>query len=139
MKNNKKGFTLVELVIVVAVMAILVAVAIPAVSTITATAKDQVAESNCQTIESLIKLANAETAAGSESDYEQKLYDAKLGIVTGTYYYDDATGKVTTTTTTDGGTLTATEPESGLEIVFSNPAEAGEDDTCPGVAVSEIE
>lgn len=137
MKNNKKGFTLVELVIVVAVMAILVAVAIPAVSTITATARDQVAESNCQTIESLIKLADAETAAGSESDYEQKLYDAKLGIVTGTYYYDDVTGKVTTTV--EGGTLTATEPESGLKIEFSDPAKAGEDDTCPGVAVSEIE
>ena len=35
-KNNKKGFTLVELVIVVAVMAVLVAVAIPTIGSIVA-------------------------------------------------------------------------------------------------------
>ena len=34
MKNNKKGFTLVELVIVVAVMAVLVAVAIPTIGSV---------------------------------------------------------------------------------------------------------
>ena len=40
--NNKKGFTLVELVIVVAVMAILVAVAIPTISSISRSAQDSV-------------------------------------------------------------------------------------------------
>ena len=41
-KNNKKGFTLVELVIVVAVMAVLVAVAIPTVGSIKASADSAV-------------------------------------------------------------------------------------------------
>ena len=101
MKNNKKGFTLVELVIVVAVMAVLVAVAIPTVSSITGTAKDAVNESNARTIESMIKLAEAEAAKGGDgtkaleaTDIDKALTNAKLGIEEGTYVYFPATGVV---------------------------------------------
>lgn len=101
-KNNKKGFTLVELVIVVAVMAVLVAVAIPTVSSITGSAKDAVADTNCRTIESMIKLAVADSAktgdgAGTVSDtiIDKALTDAKLGI-DGTFYYDSVTGNCST-------------------------------------------
>ena len=115
-KNNKKGFTLVELVIVVAVMAILVAVAIPAISTITDTAEEQVIASNCRTIESLMKLTEAEAEAGGTATYEQKLYESKLGITEGTYYYDSVTGTVNA----------ETQPDAGYIIEFSDPEEAGE-------------
>ena len=101
MKNNKKGFTLVELVIVVAVMAVLVAVAIPTVSSITKTAKDTVAESNARTIESMIKLAEAEAskdgddvATLSDTQIDTALTDAKLGIEEGTFVYNVAKGTV---------------------------------------------
>lgn len=111
-KNNKKGFTLVELVIVVAVMAVLVAVAIPTVSSITKSAKDAVAESNARTIESVIKLAEANAANLADtgvaslkaSDVAKAVYDAKLGLktegtpaVTPTFYYNPTTGAVAAT------------------------------------------
>ena len=116
MKNNKKGFTLVELVIVVAVMAILVAVAIPTVGSITGSARTSVNESNAQTIESMLKLAEAE---GTKTSPDGKgsvscetiatvIVDAKLGIEEGSFVYNYKTGNVkydTKTTTTDDNTI----------------------------------
>jgi len=101
MKKNKKGFTLVELVIVVAVMAVLIAVAIPTVSSITTTAQRTVVDTNARTIESTIKLAEAELAKEGDGTVVLKTYqvadaleDAKLGIDEGTYIYDTADGTV---------------------------------------------
>lgn len=109
-KNNKKGFTLVELVIVVAVMAVLVAVAIPTVGSILGTAKDAVAESNARTIESVIKLAEANAANDAEAGegvvtvsltaekMAKAVYEGKLGITSADDYYkftyDPDTGAV---------------------------------------------
>lgn len=88
MKNNKKGFTLVELVIVVAVMAVLVAVAIPTVGSIVGKAEDAVLKSNMQACESILKLEEAEAKTdGGSLDYIQALNDAKLGITSGTFSY----------------------------------------------------
>lgn len=101
-KNNKKGFTLVELVIVVAVMAVLVAIAIPTVSAITGRAQAAVSASNAQTIESMIKLAEAEKAKDGDGvatldadEIKTALTNAKLGITSGTFVYDNTTGAVT--------------------------------------------
>lgn len=103
-KNNKKGFTLVELVIVVAVMAVLVAVAIPTVGSIKKSAEDAVRDSNARTIESVIKLAEANASAAAAADgvatldvedVAQAVYDAKLGIDKDTYYYNATSGTVT--------------------------------------------
>ena len=103
-KNNKKGFTLVELVIVVAVMAILVAVAIPTVKSITGTAKDAVAETNARTIESVLKLKDAELQNNKDAAAtsltatvaETAINEAKLGIDAGEFYYDVPNAKVLT-------------------------------------------
>ena len=99
-KNNKKGFTLVELVIVVAVMAVLVAVAIPTVKSITSSATEAVNETNARTIESVLKLKEAEMSKSSNdvatvkaADAAVALYEAKLGIEDKTFYYTIATGK----------------------------------------------
>ena len=103
-KNNKKGFTLVELVIVVAVMAILVAIAIPTVGSITNKAKSAVDDSNAKTLESMIKLAEAnaveasngaETVTFDESEIAWAIVDAKLGITSGSFTYHGKTGTVT--------------------------------------------
>lgn len=110
-KNNKKGFTLVELVIVVAVMAVLVAIAIPTVNSITGKAKKAVEASNAQTIESMIKLAEADkakdgdgTATLDAAGVKAALEAAKLGIEDGTFYYHTATGIVNTTAGAQGET-----------------------------------
>ena len=101
-KNNKKGFTLVELVIVIAVMAALVAVAIPTVGAITGSANTAVEKSNARTIESMIKLAEAEASKNSdgvitvsEKQVADALAEAKLGIDAGKVYnYNIDTGVV---------------------------------------------
>lgn len=50
--NNKKGFSLMELMIVVVIMGILIAVAIPLYGAITTNAKNSTCESNIDTIRS---------------------------------------------------------------------------------------
>ena len=114
-KNNKKGFTLVELVIVVAVMAVLVAVAIPTVKSVVGTAKTATYETNCRTLESVIKLADAEASNKDETfgatEVIAAVNKAKLGIVaptgegadltTVTFYYDMDTGNVGKTAPAD--------------------------------------
>lgn len=109
-KNNKKGFTLVELVIVVAVMAILVAVAIPVVGNITSSAQDSVNKSNAQTIESMIKLVEANSTKDNEGEVvlteaaiDEALTEAKLGI-DGTFYYFATTGVCVHSETDGAGT-----------------------------------
>ncbi len=100
MKNNKKGFTLVELVIVVAVMAILVAVAIPTVGTITTQATNATRQSNANTIESMIKLYEAKNIQDgrktgiSLDECITACNEAKLGITADTYYYITSNGSV---------------------------------------------
>ena len=121
-KNNKKGFTLVELVIVVAVMAVLVAVAIPTVGSITNKAKTAVNDSNARTIESVLKLAEANASAAAAADGVAKLdeaavakavAEAKLGIEkdakfaynpnTGAVAVGDATGDAMQITFAENG------------------------------------
>ena len=99
-KNNKKGFTLVELVIVVAVMAILVAVAIPTLNSVKSSAQLSVGKSNAKTIESIIKLAEADeefadiAEGGEDVYYANAIAAAKLGIDDGEFYYNSENGRV---------------------------------------------
>ena len=111
MKKTKKGFTLVELVIVVAVMAVLVAVAIPTVGAITQSAKDSVNNTNARTIESMIKLEAAELAKESDGTHkmtEQNVADAiakaQLGITSTNFKYNTQTGSCEYTTATSTST-----------------------------------
>ena len=64
-KRNKKGFTLVELVIVIAVLAVLAAIAVPTVTNVINSANVNTDKSNAQTIELALKSAYAEASAGT--------------------------------------------------------------------------
>ena len=91
-KMNKKGFTLAELLIVVAIIAVLVAISIPI---FTAQRKKAYLATN---------QANARSAyAAVEAQYLQD--DTKTGV----FSYDVATGKISTTATAGTVAMTGTD------------------------------
>ncbi len=69
-KKSKKGFTLVELVIVIAILAILAAIAIPVITTTINSAKVSTMESDCATLNMLVKeCINTSKASISTTTY----------------------------------------------------------------------
>lgn len=65
--NNKKGFTLVELVVVIAILGTLSAIAIPKFSSTTGNANRTAVEANLRVIESAATLYEAENGVAPES------------------------------------------------------------------------
>ena len=109
-KSNKKGFTLVELVIVVAILAVLATVAIPAITPLTTDAKANVDAVNAKTIESVLKLAVVEASKDSSEsvplDRQQvhnAIHEANLNIKSSSFDYDTATGAVVSPENESGG------------------------------------
>ncbi len=107
-KTRKKGFTIVELVIVIAVIAILAAVLIPTFSGVVTRAKKSAAESDARN-------AMTQDLVNAEGDYAnmliyvstdgKQLYEVTLPAGTSLAGYYKAT--------TSGGTTTYTACESG--------------------------
>lgn len=87
-RNNKKGFTIVELVIVIAVIAILAGVLIPTFAGITKKAKDSKA---LQEAQNAYKEAYAEAISDGNitTDETASVKDA-AGTVTWTFKFSDA-------------------------------------------------
>lgn len=92
-RNNKKGFTLAELLIVVAIIAVLVAVAIPVFTSQLETAKERTDEAN-------VRSAYGEAVSAY-------LGDGSTDSV--------SLGGVTYTVSADGGKVTVTGPASGMQ------------------------
>ena len=70
-KLNKKGFTLIEMLVVIAIIAILVAIIIPTVSNATEKAKESADAANIRSIaaEMQIKYLTADTPAADSTTY----------------------------------------------------------------------
>ena len=99
-RNNKKGFTIVELVIVIAVIAILAAVLIPNLSRLVDKANKS---ARLQEVESALKVMLMTQTDGALDDGTVFVYDDK-------YYYVYTNGQLeekaeTETVTTDGKVL----------------------------------
>ena len=67
-KQSKKGFTLVELVVVIAILGILAAIAIPAVIGIISSANESQAKSDASSVNTACKNMYAEIVAGTIND-----------------------------------------------------------------------
>jgi prepilin-type N-terminal cleavage/methylation domain-containing protein len=64
-KKNKKGFTLIELVIVIAVLGIIAGIAIPTVNNVIGNANEAADQSNRQSVELTLKTAAAQIQSGT--------------------------------------------------------------------------
>ena len=114
-RNNKKGFTIVELVIVIAVIAILAAVLIPNLSRLVNKANDSAAMQNAaNAMKSDLILAggdftnmpdsaaaaSSETIEGEDADVRFQGWYVEGVYYFGNYQFDTATGEWSKTETT---------------------------------------
>ena len=74
-KNIEKGFTLVELVVVIAIPAVLAAIAIPLLSSTIESSQRSTALSDAQTLELALKEAHAQIIAKDTSVYQMCIRD----------------------------------------------------------------
>lgn len=74
-KRNKKGFTLVELVVVIAILGILAAIAVPKFTDVTSNAKKAAAESEHKVIVSAFQMAQAAHAENKLPENKGQLDD----------------------------------------------------------------
>ena len=75
-KMNKKGFTLIEMLVVIAIIAILVAIVIPVVSTATEKAKEAKDAANIRSAIAEVTIAGLN---GDTANYEQRVELTQTG------------------------------------------------------------
>ena len=147
--KSKKGFTLVELCIVIAVLAIIAAIAIPMVFNVINAANTSADKANALSVEDAIKLAKSELAAGkvNETDTASReklnklksagnvgdvlvLYGIDPRVLTSPkspndkFFYASGTGKVTVSTTERAGEI-ALSATTGVTVTNGDTLTVG--------------
>ena len=115
MKKMKKGFTIVELVIVIGVIAILSAILVPTFVNLSAKAKD--AAKKQEVSDAFTQYVLAKSDAGAEAKSIEKVI-IKRAVDTETDYYKYVNGEWTTEgASTAFGNLPAAEQSDGIDQV----------------------
>ena len=117
MKRNNKGFTLAELLIVIAIIAILIAIAIPVFAAQLENARLQTDHANIRNCYALAQVANLE--GGITKD------DGTLDSTTAAFYFQKD-GSLATTSGTNDYKLMTTGDETGTKCATSAACGTGE-------------
>ncbi len=128
-ENNKKGFTIVELVIVIAVIAILAAVLIPNLSRLVEKANESKAMQQAKAAYEAYLLKEEETAAAGDkvTTPAEHMDDVNLCIESGDYYFEVTKGQFSSTAikkTSDAHTHTSSNPTVKLMKVDNGELKA---------------
>ncbi len=102
-KRNKKGFTLIELVVVIAILGILVAIAVPRLTTARANAAVNADLASARAIASAVAIYEADTGLANPAladlvpDYLNSIPNSAETNAAATIAYDAVTGQLTVT------------------------------------------
>ena len=142
-KSNKKGFTLVELIVVIAIMAILAAVLVPTVTNKINDAKRSAAESDIQSAAKAISLKLAESEDGLTMASIKAIPEvAKIITQTNGYhanikfYYRAADAQNDTVITGETLDDTAKKYDITVELVLAKNGTAEQNDNAFSVKVN---
>ncbi len=112
-KSNKKGFTLVELIVVIAIMAILAAVLVPTITSKINDAKESSADSSCSALANSIQADVMSALAATGNTFTGQYCTVTITPASGS-----------TAAKVEAGSIAA-EYGSGKDIEISNDTTAG--------------
>lgn len=121
-RKNKKGFTLVELIVVIAILAILALILIPAITGYIAKAEQSRVDSNARALYSVAVLKASETGANKESVQTEVNGQVATGD-TATVYWDHVKGQVLSVKLESDKGVDAIAPTNGPEADVEGASE----------------